>query len=565
MEFSNFDVLVTAADDDGSSQLRLVKDHVGNNRFQVLLDMHHYEFESTTTNQEQVVATVVDIVTKQCDPQGRFVLLPSHTVLPLLQCYDFVRTCFKNMQTTNNNTTVERTTSSSDTKQQHQHEQQPPPEHETNETTPSAPTSTHLSASVSLPVSRTTSTPTAIVPPRLTASMVEDDAKKRRRRSSLLRRSVNSESGVRTDTKKKSVLSLFRRNSSEIKIIKTAEPLDVVFQTNEKTLIPDHTGNNRLVVLVSIKQVLYQTAVSNNDTVKQQAMLNDLVSTVQDSWGGRFLSQRGRAYVMMSDDAVVVALADLLAGAETPAPAAPTKRPSLLLQVWNGRANNNTAITKSQDTTDNNRMRTAAVESLQRRKQRQGLAKKIRDLAQRRTNKDVRAQQDLFAQANFDSAPPMLHHIQQTFMDEPQHQQHYNTNNMSSSGGGAAMTRRIDMNQQLPPNLEPAPFRNPPDSMSVMSEESSRTNESTSSAIAGAAAAAPLLPPLLPSSSNTINSNNNNTVFDTSQHAMMDAHLQDLLVGLDMTEYDFLKAPQQQNSPLSPINKETKKAGANGR
>jgi hypothetical protein len=54
-------------------------------------------------------------------------------------------------------------------------------------------------------------------------------------------------------------------------------------------------------------------------------------------------------------------------------------------------------------------------------------------------------------------------------------------------------------------------------------------------------------------------------VFDTSQHAMMDAHLQDLLVGLDMTEYDFLKAPQQQNSPLSPINKETKKAGANGR
>jgi hypothetical protein len=78
----NYDVLLEA--DDYSDQLRLICDanHVGNNRFQVLLKMNSTQYEAGLTageNTTQVVKRVADIVCRQVVPNGRFLVQRRHS------------------------------------------------------------------------------------------------------------------------------------------------------------------------------------------------------------------------------------------------------------------------------------------------------------------------------------------------------------------------------------------------------------------------------------------------------------------------------------------------------
>lgn len=81
LEIGNWDVLVEPMPTDNSIfRLYQQKNHVGNNRFEVLLNMHRSEFDDTLVagmDTAPVVSKIINIVNEQCLPKGRFLCLDS--------------------------------------------------------------------------------------------------------------------------------------------------------------------------------------------------------------------------------------------------------------------------------------------------------------------------------------------------------------------------------------------------------------------------------------------------------------------------------------------------------
>mmetsp|Transcript_29035 Transcript_29035/g.43869 ORF Transcript_29035/g.43869 Transcript_29035/m.43869 type:complete len:359 (-) Transcript_29035:89-1165(-) len=75
MQITNYDVLIGSAEDDSFKLLN--EQHVGNRRFEVVLNLHREEYTKASSNgdndeMERIVSKIIDIVCHKCVPNGRF-------------------------------------------------------------------------------------------------------------------------------------------------------------------------------------------------------------------------------------------------------------------------------------------------------------------------------------------------------------------------------------------------------------------------------------------------------------------------------------------------------------
>lgn len=351
IKVGNYDVLL---EEEKTGKLKLLScPHVGNNRLEVLLLMNRNEFEESMVagvDTNPILDRIVDIVTNHCIPPGKFLVsvgdynpdVPDDDnvweEIEVGRARQFLNLALLDGGKAGLAGFPEKV----------------------NETIPPPP-----------------------------VGKANDAAKKRLRRSSLLRRSV-SESFVRnvtsaeraSETKEGKKKTVNRRHSSFWSIRKQkalakvteTEELDVLFNYEQTALLPGHVGNNRLRVLLDIHKEKYE----KSDESEQTGSLQEWVRTVTQFWGGRFLRQEeeeSNTFEMLDPDQAELALhsviSELTQSAEDPVfalssqaktpPSGVDKVPPASLNV--------------QD------MRSAAVQSLQKRKKRQGLASRLRNLA----------------------------------------------------------------------------------------------------------------------------------------------------------------------------------------
>jgi hypothetical protein len=369
IKIGNYDVLLQEMSD---GTLRIASEpatHVGNNRLEVLLLMSRSEYKELMAAGEatfQVVENVIEIVTTQCVPPGRF-LLPAGKEdvdkphrerlwgeVSLGQVEKFIGLALLDGKGAGLGNFPEFSKAGSESA---------PPD--------------------------------------------EDSTKKRGRRSSLLRRSV-SESIVRlaekyeadgnrsgADGKKKgnhrsSSLWSIRKEKSQTKVTQT-EDLDVLLNFEQTWLLPNHVGNNRLKVLLNIHKEKYE-----NSTIEDQtSSLQEWIRTVTQFWGGRFLRQlEGNlgGFEHLDTNQAELALHSVISEISQSSDdvlclSAVGKSASVPIL---GNVPHRAAGLDVQD------MRSAAVQSLQKRKKRQGLVSRLRNLAAatltRTTSNSARAQ-----------------------------------------------------------------------------------------------------------------------------------------------------------------------------
>ena len=263
---TNYDVLVEPPipGKSGDYQLDKHKNHVGNNRLGVFLNLHRPGYDSAWKRSDMnecnnIVDKIFNTVCEQCVPRGRFLVSSSPNgngddSLPLvwnqmdeISAKTFLRSVLQPTETT---TTTNTNTSGTDQAE-------------------------------------------------------DSEEKKRRRRSSLLRRSA-SESlvGMVLDSKKK--LSKFQtqeeptawkshRNGGV-----TLKRMDVILTKSGNALDPNSqsVGNNRLHILVAMQSSKYQQAVMEG----KEAIVNEVITTVNMFWKGRFLKEGGDGYEELSKE-----------------------------------------------------------------------------------------------------------------------------------------------------------------------------------------------------------------------------------------------------------------------
>ena len=344
---------------DGSLRL-LACPHVGNNRLEVLLLMNRNEFEESLTSgvdTRPVLDKLVDIVTQQCVPPGRFLIADrayqagsvyddyEWEEIDICGTHKFLTTALMDANTAG---LAGFPTSKPDSLTN-------------NNNMPSAPKDTSA------------------------------ENKKRFRRSSLLRRSV-SESFVRNvqaaeggrgafrasefgkkkaPNRRHSSFMMGRRQKAPSKA-ERLEDLDILFNYEQTSLIPNHVGNNRLRVLLSLHNEKYQ----KSDEKEQTSSLQEWIRTVTQFWGGRFLRQEeenSNAYEVLDANQAELALHSVMSELSNSADeiGSITSTGKKVMAV-------DSVASKSMDV---HHMRSAAVQSLQKRKKRQGLASRLRRLA----------------------------------------------------------------------------------------------------------------------------------------------------------------------------------------
>jgi hypothetical protein len=369
IKIGNYDVLLQELSNRTPRIASEPATHVGNNRLEVLLLMSRSEYKERMAAGEAtfpVIENVIEIVTKQCVPPGRFLLpagkedvdKPHHErawlVVSLERVEKFIGLALLDGKEAGLGNL-------------------PGFSKEGSESAPK-----------------------------------DDDesTKKRGRRSSLLRRSV-SESIVRlaakneadgkksgADGKKKgnhrsSSLWSIRKEKSQTKVTQT-EDLDVLLNFEQTSLLPNHVGNNRLKVLLNIHKEKYE-----NSTIEEQtSSLQEWIRTVTQFWGGRFLRQLEDSlggFEHLDTNQAELALHSVISEISQSSDdilslSAVGKSASLPIL-------GNVPPAAGSDVQD---MRSAAVQSLQKRKKRQGLASRLRNLAAatltRTTSHSARAQ-----------------------------------------------------------------------------------------------------------------------------------------------------------------------------
>jgi hypothetical protein len=180
--------------------------------------------------------------------------------------------------------------------------------------------------------------------------------------------------------------------------------MDVLFNTAKTKLLPgnDLHGNNRLRVMITLQSATYKNA---DDDSKEKTAEN-LVGTIENFWGGRMLAQvpgrrarRGgapgeEAYVQLEKIHSIQAIKHLLSGEGDSDEEGSVgekismkqgRRASLkaIQSISSTAGETSASILPSTLPTlpdDMQHLRSAAVKSLQKRKQRQGLNSKIRGL-----------------------------------------------------------------------------------------------------------------------------------------------------------------------------------------
>jgi hypothetical protein len=439
IEISNYDVLADVvttpiSEDESDIGLSLAAHsyHVGNNRLEVLCNMHSnaysdHQAKGGEFNSAAIVEKIMDIVQNQCVPKGRFLQRGEEgewSIIEVSKARLLVRQTLSNITQHNEAPGRKETPQTEDNIQQKQE---------------------------------------------------ADAEKKRRRRSSLLRRSVSSSmlpsmmsgavNGKPFDDKKKAIRKALdlsvdgdspdntpansRSSSPELPpektktsalpafgrsrtvevgsvstqasaprpgmalnidrkpIVKETLKMDVLMNTTKTALLPgtDLHGNNRLNVMVTLQSPAYKAA----DEEGQTKIATDLVGTIENFWGGRIMAQvptrKGRrggkegeeAYVKLDAENAVSAMKHLLSGNASEEDEDENEEKEGEIRVPRGRRASLKAIQSIGAVTtggkssilpstlpalpaDMQHLRSAAVKSLQKRKQRQGLNSRIRGL-----------------------------------------------------------------------------------------------------------------------------------------------------------------------------------------
>jgi len=360
----NYDVLLEEL---ATGSLRMIScPHVGNNRLEVLLLMNRNEYEGALEAGDDtapILDRLIDIVTHQCVPPGRF-LVADREYDPDSRYDDYEwdevevgrARQFLSLALLDSNT-ANLTGFSSTSQQDPDKVPMPPP-------------------------------PPAVAAPASASGgrVVKDDSKKRFRRSSLLRRSV-SESFVRSiqGEARSSVVGKKktpnRRHSSFWSTRKQREPdrvtqaddLDILFNYEQTMLLPNHVGNNRMRVLLNIHKEKYEKSGQDEQT----SSLQEWIRTVTQFWGGRFLregEEGASAFEVLDATQAELALHCVISEMSASGDdigSLPSSQGKSILPVDRVAPPN----LNVQD------MRNAAVQSLQKRKKRQGLASRLRRLA----------------------------------------------------------------------------------------------------------------------------------------------------------------------------------------
>lgn len=318
--FSKYDVLVAPPSPGLSTEYSLTKhqDHVGNQRFQVLLNMNQESYRNSQKRGavdecNQTVDTLVDTVCNQVVPRGRFLVSSSFVVgnaMPTLQwnpmddqvVKDLLHKVLKSTEPMAN--TVLSSSSSCDGN------------------TCSSIAAAAASVKFSLENNEALDVePARAFPPPL-GQQRNDDGQKRRRRSSLLRRS-NSESmvGLMLDNRKKlnhDAIGLRGRTQEEPTSWKSASSvgelnrMDVVLSPARDALDPScmSVGNNRLHILIVMKSGLFR----GGSIDQQEKILDETVETVYTFWKGRFLVEMQGCYEELPKGEAREAMRIILAG-----------------------------------------------------------------------------------------------------------------------------------------------------------------------------------------------------------------------------------------------------------
>jgi hypothetical protein len=410
IETRNWDVLVEEAtfeeantsSNDGVLKLAEEGQSVGNKRFEVLLSMHRQEFEQAMTREarEAVIFKILDIVCRQCVPNGRFLKAGRSYAggvrwqeLSSDRAQAFVLDSLQ-IPSESGAASFPPILEQVD-EEEHLDEASQPPHDDS-----------------PIPDFTTSASPETI-----------HEEKKRRRRSSLLRRSA-SESQVPTspnlEGKKKAMrlgsllkTGFWKSLRGNKNMVKTPEPLDVLLVESHDAFQPNVThqvGNNRLSILMEVQCDEYRKA----STEDREFIVQELIQSVTSHWGGRFLSvtsfstSDNDAYQILTEREAPLAVHALFenfltggtataalealhrscseAGIGSTAATAkpPAKRSSAVkkeavealhqIQPPPIIESSTGAAVKVED------MRSAAVKSLQKRKHRQGLATRIRTL-----------------------------------------------------------------------------------------------------------------------------------------------------------------------------------------
>ncbi|GAX18960.1 hypothetical protein FisN_8Hh180 [Fistulifera solaris] len=167
-------------------------------------------------------------------------------------------------------------------------------------------------------------------------------------------------------------------------VVTTAEPLDVIFQNVDQrkpnsTLfsLQQHTGNNRLNVYMSMQMERYKKSSHQ----ERKEIVLQMQDTVLAHWGGRFLMETPEpGYQVLTDsDTVVMLLGAFDERAGTSTPLTSENEPSFVDAV--GGFQKMPAVPSTATSVHDVQLRSQALESLQKRKKRIGLASKIRNLA----------------------------------------------------------------------------------------------------------------------------------------------------------------------------------------
>lgn len=329
-----------------SSSSSLSSSHVGNNRFRVLLNLYQSECEPTRGEEhvQAVVQKLIHVVTTQCQPQGRFWVISATTTEVAATITPSVSTATTPSLETVSPPAAVPTISTEPLWT----ELDPLSVQQFVRDSLLASDSVRPVGIAAVPSPKATSgSPLFHINHNNEDDNDDDDdnTKKRGRRPSLLRRSVSETMTPALDSKKKSTRTDARRSfrkspavSAEYDhhdngaehdhvhdhdadttrrlpsaaplhrrcrsagpvtptthvvrmrrrpLVRVRNPLDVVFVTDGTSLVTNHTGNNRIRVLVDIKRTMY-----NNSTERERSkMVTDLIQVVTTHWRGRFLQQ----------------------------------------------------------------------------------------------------------------------------------------------------------------------------------------------------------------------------------------------------------------------------------
>jgi hypothetical protein len=430
-EITNYDVLADEVSDpikSGEQSLGLSlaahSYHVGNNRLEVLCNIHNqaysdHQAKGDESNSAAIVDKIMNIVKNQCVPKGRFLERNTKGEWKEVDA-DKARLLVRQALTKVENQSSSR---APDVEQSAKDSQQTK---ESDAEKKRRRRSSLLRRSVS-----SSMLPNLMLAERTLSSLMGekpfDDKKKSTRRGvspgaspnnsrpaspvnaaknaprPAFGRSQSVDMGQANNARRVRRLAIAQFVGATTVLVKDPQQMDVLLNTAKTALLPgtDLHGNNRLRVMLQIQTVAYQSSTGE----EQETMAKTLINTIENFWGGRILSKvpsmRGKceeSYVKLENEHAVSAIKNLLSGKALEKEEEVTMGDNPDVEVKQGRraslkaiqslaasgaADSEASILPSSLPSlppDMQHLRSAAVKSLQKRKQRQGLNSRIRGL-----------------------------------------------------------------------------------------------------------------------------------------------------------------------------------------